>query len=327
MKPILLLVGALCIFFSSCKRELTLKDGGALVPKTVEQDASLPSIAVNGTHLHSEAFGNPADPMVVFLHGGPGTDYRNAYNLKSLVSNRYYVVFYDQRGSGLSKRHPKNSFTLQQMLDDLSAVIQHYRNAPSQKVFLFGHSWGAMLATAYAGKYPATINGLVLAEPGGFNEAELQAYANKSRKPKLFNEASNDALYADQFLSGDENDHEVLDYKLALVTAYTYATNNEEGIEGASPFWRYGAAVIKKLSEIGKNEGFDFRQGLGKFTTKVLFLYSQNNHAYGQAFAQKLASAFPAVQLAQVAGTGHEMIYFGWEKVKALALPYLDTLR
>jgi proline iminopeptidase len=64
-----------------CEKELKTTDPGNLVPRTVDQDPSLPSIIVNGTQLHTEAFGNPADPMVVFLHGGPGSDYRNALNV------------------------------------------------------------------------------------------------------------------------------------------------------------------------------------------------------------------------------------------------------
>ena len=330
MKSKMMYLTAILFFTASlwsCKKELSPNDPGALVPKTVDQDASLPSITVNGTQLHSVAFGNPANPMVVFLHGGPGADYRNGLNVKNLVNNNYYVVFYDQRGSGLSKRHPKDSYTIQLILDDLTAVIQHYRSSPSQKVFLFGHSWGAMLTAAYINKYPTAINGAILAEPGGFNWEETQKYTEKSRRLKLFDEATNDALYPDQFLNGKEDEHGILDYKLALISTFTYAKNNEEGIEGPSPFWRNGAAVVKKLFEIAENEGFDFRSNLGKFTTKVLFLYSENNRAYGEAFAQREAAAFPNVQLAKVNGTGHEMIYFKWDNVNAFALPYLNSLR
>ena len=50
---------------------------GNLVPKTVEEDPSLPRIEVNGTTLHAEAFGDPSAPMVMMLHGGPGGDYRS----------------------------------------------------------------------------------------------------------------------------------------------------------------------------------------------------------------------------------------------------------
>ena len=322
----LLLVFAAPLFFMGCEKELKTTDPGNLVPRTVDQDPNLPSIIVNGTQLHTEAFGNPSDPMVVFLHGGPGSDYRNALNVKSLADH-YYVVFYDQRGSGLSKRHPKNSYSLQLMLDDLTAVIQHYRSSPTQKVFLFGHSWGAMLATAYINQYPAKINGAVLAEPGGFTWEEMKEYIEASKKLKLFTEATNDAVYPDQFLTGDENDHDVLDYKLNLQTVYSYAPGNTEGIEGPSPFWRNGAVVNKALFDIGEKEGFNFRTNLSQFTTKVLFLYSEKNKAYGEAFAQQLSAAYPNVQLNRINGTGHELIYFAWNKVFPLVQTYYNSLR
>jgi proline iminopeptidase len=317
------------VLLVSCKKEIDPKTEGegTLVPKTVVLDPNLPRISVNGTQLHSEAFGDPSDPMVVYLHGGPGCDYRNALNIKNLVSNHYYVVFYDQRGSGLSERHPMDSYTIQLMLDDLSAVIQHYRTSPSQKIFLFGHSWGAMLATAYLNKYPDAIRGAVLAEPGGFNWEQVKRYSERSRKIKLFDEATNDALYHDQFFTGNDNDHAIIDYQFGLSSAYTYSKNNPEGIEGPSPVWRKGAAVFNKLMETAKKEGFDFTDNIRRYTTKLLFLYSENNTAYGQAYANELASAFVNVQVSEVKGTGHEMIYFKWDNVNALVLPYLNSLR
>src|SRR5829696_1711314 len=106
-----------------CIKENFITEEGNLVPKTVENDLSLPSISVNGTVLHAETYGNPDSAMVVVLHGGPGADYRHLLNCKELASGGYYVVFYDQRGSGLSKRHSKSSYSIQLMQDDLNAVI------------------------------------------------------------------------------------------------------------------------------------------------------------------------------------------------------------
>jgi proline iminopeptidase len=317
------------VLFVGCKKEFNPKTEGegTLVPKTVELDSSLPHISVNGTVLHSEAFGNASDPMVVYLHGGPGCDYRNGLTIKSLVNNHYYVVFYDQRGSGLSKRHPEDSYTIQQMIDDLSAVIQHYRSSPSQKVFLFGHSWGAMLGTAYINKYPTAVNGIIVAEPGGLTWEQAKKYSERIRKIKLFEEATNDAIYHDQFFSGSDNDHAIIDYKMGLSSSYTYAKNNEEGIEGPSPVWRKGAALFKRFMELGKEEGFDFTGNLQQYTTKVLFLYSENNKGYGQTFANEVASAYVNVQVSEIKGTGHEMIWFKWDNVNALVLPYLNSLR
>ena len=60
---------ALAVF--SCTKEKTIDGPGNLVPLTVDQDPSLPSITVNGTRLHAEAFGHPDSTMVVVIHGGP----------------------------------------------------------------------------------------------------------------------------------------------------------------------------------------------------------------------------------------------------------------
>lgn len=130
------------------KKEIMLQPGN-LVPKTVDQDPSLPAIALNGTVLHAETFGHPDSAMLVVVHGGPGADYRYLLNCRAFAADGYFVVFYDQRGAGLSRRHGREAFTLQVTIDDLDAVIEHYHSSAGQKVFLLGHSWGAMLATAY----------------------------------------------------------------------------------------------------------------------------------------------------------------------------------
>jgi proline iminopeptidase len=265
--------------------------------------------------------------MLVFLHGGPGSDYRNGLNVQQLANDGFYVVFYDQRGSGLSKRHDKNSYSIQLVLDDLTEVIKYYRTSPAQKVFLFGHSWGAMLGTAYVNSYPDKINGLILAEPGGLNKKLLDEYGEMSRKIKVFSEITSDLFFVDQFLTGKENQHEILDYKYGISSSFSYAKGNKEGIPGPSPFWRIGTTVLESFTDIAENDGFDFTTNLSQYTTKVLFLYGELNQSYGLSFAQKEAAFFPNSKIEEVKGTGHEMIYFKWENVHPLVLNYLNNLK
>ncbi|MFB9077805.1 alpha/beta hydrolase [Flavobacterium procerum] len=314
-------------FFLGCETENDINQIGNLVPKTVDQDSSLPSIPINGTQLHVETFGNPNDPMVVFLHGGPGADYRNALNVKELAKDGFYVVFYDQRGSGLSKRHDKNTYSIQLVLDDLTSVIAHYKTSTNQKIFLFGHSWGAMLATAYINSYPNKINGIILAEPGGINKKLLDEYGESSRKINLLSEITSNLFYIDQFLTGKENQHAILDYKMGISSSFSYAKGNDEGIEGPSPFWRMGTAVLDGFVSISENEGFDFTTNLMKYNTKVLFLFGEMNKSYGYSFARKEAMYFRNAQIEEVKGTGHEMIYFKWENVHPIVLFYLNELK
>lgn len=323
---ILTAIGLACTMFISCEKELDIHESGNLVPKTVVEDSNLPSIAVNGTILHAETYGNPDSTLVIFLHGGPGSDYQNGLNAKQLADDGYHIVFFDQRGTGLSERHKKNTYSIQLYLDDLTAVIEHFRTSPNQKVFLFGHSWGAMLAAAYINKYPDRINGAIFAEAGGFNKQLLDEYGEASRKLTLFSEITNDVLYYDQFLTGRENEHEILDYKLAIASSFSYAEGNDEGIEGPSPFWRNGATVLQAFMDISENEGFDFTTNLNQYQTNVLFLYGENNKSYGLSFAEKEAAFFPHSDIVQIDDTGHEMIYFKWNSVYPVVLDYLNSL-
>ena len=326
IKFFVLLILVTGFWISSCNKEDTAKPG-ALVPLTVDENPSLPSISVNNTKLHAETFGNADDAMIIILHGGPGADYRGLLQCKDLAQDGYFVVFYDQRGSGLSKRHHKDEYTIQLMLDDLTAVINHYRTSPTQKVFLFGHSWGAMLATAYINSYPTTINGVVLAEPGGFTYEDTKTYISKSKPIKPFNENTNDVFYTDQFITGKENEHAILDYKFALSSAYSMSVDNITGNAGKYPFWRYGAVVQSAMFTIAQNDGFDWTTDLNLFPTKVLFLYSELNQAYGFDYAQKVSSAYPNVEMKEIIGSGHEMLYFGWEQVHSVALEYFNSLK
>jgi len=314
---------------AACTKERTITDEGNLVPKTVELDASLPQIAVNGTQLHAEAFGHPDSALLVVLHGGPGADYRYLLNCKAFANNGYRVVFYDQRGSGLSKRHPKDSYTLQVMYDDLTAVIAHYKTKPNQKVFFLGHSWGAMLATAYINEYPTRINGVVLAEPGGFVWQDVLDYIEDSRSIRWTSELLNDLLYMDQFLTGKESQHAVLDYKYGLLGVADGNKDNPTGDEGRLATWRPGAIVSKAAFDIGERDKPNWTTNLSQYTTKVLFVYSERNKAYPLSRAQKVSSAYPNVQLLKVNGAGHSMISFttGWNNFYPTALTYLNSLK
>jgi proline iminopeptidase len=306
-------MAAMAILMFSCSKERYITEPGNLVPKTVTEDPAIPSITVNGVKLHSEAFGHPDSTLVVFLHGGPGGDYRALLHGKELASHGYRVVFYDQRGSGLSQRLPKSSYTsagigaLDIMYDELSGVIAHYRTKPNQKVYLVGRSWGAILATGYAAKYPNRVQGLVVAEPGGLNWDDIKEYTKATRSFSLWGEFLNDAAYLDQFISGKEDQHEILDYKFAMLSAQ----NNISGEDNtaAESFWRLGGTINKAMFEVADKYKLDFSAGIGNFHTPVLLLYSEKNAAYPASWAQRIAASYYNITISMVRATAHSGIF------------------
>ena len=322
------------VVITGCEEERYINEPGYLVPKTVDQDPTLPSITVNGVMLHSEAFGNPDSTMVVCIHGGPGSDYRYMLNGKDLADYGYRVVFYDQRGSGLSQRLSKKSYldqgigAVEALYEELSGVISHYRTSPDQKVFLLGHSWGAMLATAYAGKHPDEVQGLVVCEPGGLIWEDVMTFMTNTRSFSLFGETLNDATYLDQFITpgiSDKGLHEIMDYKFGVMVSSNENTGDVSGIA-----WRAGAIINSAFMEIGLKNEPDFSEGIDNFNVPVLFFYSEKDKGYPDYWAQKISSAYNSRTLVKISGTGHDGIIMDTAPWKAQTLPaildYFNTL-
>lgn len=303
---------AFSFFVTSCSKERLIDEPGNLVPKTVIQNSELPQIEINGVKLHSEAFGNPLNTMIVVVHGGPGGDYRYLLNCKDLVQQGYYVVFYDQRGSGLSERLSDNRYTdrgleaITDLYDELKGVIECYKTSSSQKIVLFGHSWGGILTSGFAGRYPNLIDGLIVCEPGGLKWSDIKSYVEESRSFKIWSELSNDATYLDQFISGKKNQHEILDYKLNMLASKNDITG-EDNTKPAS-FWRSGAVIQTALYELGNSYNPDFSSNLQNFLPNTLFLYSEKNKAYPTSWVNKISAFYHSVSIYRIEGTGHNGI-------------------
>ena len=143
---------------------------------TVADDPSLPALEIEGYRFHAETHGDPTNPTVIVLHGGPGADYRSLLALSELADT-HHVVFYDQRGAGLSERVPAESITASVMLDDLGRIADRF--SPTDPVSLIGHSWGATLAAGYMRQHPDRVAAAVLAEPGYLDPAEYDLWQQR----------------------------------------------------------------------------------------------------------------------------------------------------
>lgn len=324
-----LLLFSSVLLFGGCKKMDSL---GNLVPKTADQDPSVPSIKVNDRILHSEAFGHPDSTIVVCIHGGPSADYRYMLPAKDLINYGYRVVFYDQVGSGLSQRFNESYYENKNLdeifLNELRGVINHYKTSPNQKVILFGHSWGAILATAYAGKYPSEIRGIALIEPGGLKWDDVVDYIKKSRSMPLWSEMVNDVLYQDQFISTQKNNHEVLDYKISLVASH-YNPNTDETITTKDAIWRFGAVINLISFNYGQKHKPDMSEGIQNYTRPILFMHGGKGKVYTDVWAQKISSVYPNKEVFKIDGVGHSGMFeaLPWStKTLPKLLTYFNSL-
>lgn len=284
-------------------------DPGNLVPKTVDQDPALPRIEVAHALLHAEAFGDPDAPIVMVLHGGPGADYRGLLALRALADDGYRVVFWDQRGTGLSQRFPADTYTLDGYLEDLRLVIEHYTRKPDQPLVFIGHSWGAMYATWFIneyGDYGGRVRGAILSEPGAFTKKQLESFLEKEMGSiDIVSERFGDALWVRQFVSAE--DQARADYLYGMFALHGAPSEKDHELQ---PFWRSGAVVNAKLLSLGM-KGFDWTTHLDEFTSKVLFLRGELNTAATLEQQKELAASYPNAEVITIRGVGHNLI---WER-------------
>jgi proline iminopeptidase len=111
-----------------------------------------------GVLIYYKIIGRGA-PLVI-VHGGPGAshDYFLPYLLPLARHNK--LVFIDERGSGKSQKlDDPAGYTVENMVEDVEAVRQ---GLVLGKISLLGHSYGGVLAQAYALKYQNNLTHLIL---------------------------------------------------------------------------------------------------------------------------------------------------------------------
>jgi pimeloyl-ACP methyl ester carboxylesterase len=147
-----------------------------LISSCKKEDFSSVSDEFRVRHANADipvyVYGNNSEKIfIIFIHGGPGdSGYANrAGKAASELEKRYVMVYYDQRGQGMSEgKYNSEDISIDIMAEDLHALVQvlKHKYGDDSKIFLLGHSWGGTLGTAYLLKnnYQNEINGWIEAD-------------------------------------------------------------------------------------------------------------------------------------------------------------------
>jgi proline iminopeptidase len=96
----------------------------------------------------------------LFVHGGPGSGSEVVDKLAGEVLQKHFrMVYLDQRGSGRSASDPKKNYALDRVIQDMEELRASLK---IDKWVLMPHSFGGIIATAYARKHPDRVAGMVL---------------------------------------------------------------------------------------------------------------------------------------------------------------------
>ena len=116
---------------------------------------------------------------VLVIHGGPGFPPAETWKGVEPLSDRFQFYFYHQRGCGLSTKpfdrfesdnYMQNMVQLDKTLgltEQLADIERIRRILKTDKLILFGHSFGGFLASLYAREFPEHVDKMVLIAPAG----------------------------------------------------------------------------------------------------------------------------------------------------------------
>jgi proline iminopeptidase len=319
-------------FLVSCVQK-DINISGNLVPKTVDEDELLPKINVNGTLFHCETFGNIQNPIIIFIPGGPGTDYSGLISQQGIdplsrypslrssnqtncglnqLQDEYYCVFFDPRGAGLSPRQDKGTHSLEQYHTDLMDIINHFIDKKKMEtgiqdttVKLAGHSFGGLYATSFINKYPEIISDVILFEPAPLTIEVYNSLIKTSVFSMINDEWLTEYLYSLKHMSYDN--HQRADYHRILGFSESFP---ELEYPESVPLWRYGALVNAELeAETFTHDDFMITDNLKNFNGKVLFIWGEKTRALDEAGIKLQMSYFNNIFSAKIPNTGHYMVW------------------
>ncbi len=115
-------------------------------------------VLINGSKIWYETEGT-GEP-VLLIPGGPGNSHTYFHPWFSDLAENYKVIYIDAFGRGKSERAKDSTeYTFNRDVEDIELL----RKALGyEKWIIIGHSYGGMVAQAYALKYPGSIEKLVL---------------------------------------------------------------------------------------------------------------------------------------------------------------------
>lgn len=153
-----------------------LNEDGTQLPGSITEKTK---VTINGVDQGLFIVGkNQNNPVLLFLHGGPGMpEYFLAEKYPSGLEDYFTVCYWEHRGAGLSynKDIPTETMTVEQIILDTLEVTKYLQKRFGQeKITLLAHSGGSFFGIRAAARAPELYNAYI-----GIGQITKQAESEK----------------------------------------------------------------------------------------------------------------------------------------------------
>ncbi len=265
-------------------------------------------IDVGGASLYVELEGRGA-PLVL-INGGPGGTHHYFHPWFSRLKDQALIVYYDQRGCGLSDFKPgKEGYSVEQAVEDLDAVR---RALGFEKWTVLGYSYGGFLAQLYAVVHPERVSGLILlgastgmkADDGPTRQGD---YMSEAEKRRLDGVAAEIDEYADA--------HELTGGERTALVIYNNSLNGDwkrQNFYRPLPESMARAARYEWVNDRGFNATLGATEGRWDLTSAfegspipTLILEGKHDLTWAEKKKDMLKANHPGARMMVIDGAGH----------------------
>ena len=235
-------------------------------------------------------------PVAFVIHGGPGADHTSYKPTISPLSHKMQLVYFDHRGQGRSARGPKETYTLENNVEDMEALRQYLG---LDKIVVLGSSYGGMVALSYAVRYPQNISHLIV-----IATVADSRFLRRAKEILAERGTEEQKVVAERLWNGTfENEEQLRQYFQVMMPMYSLTYDPKSRQEG-------GNRTILSLDAInvafsGFLRSYNVLDQLHKITAPTLVIGGQHDWICPPEFSEEIARVIPNADLRIFENSGH----------------------
>ena len=284
-------------------------------------------ITVNNSPLYFDIINDgtatgdvPRDkPTMIVLHGGLGFDH--AYLRPGLdpLGNKVRIVYVDLRGQGRSGRSSSQTYTLEQMADDIAEACQLL---DIQHPLIFGHSAGGFVAMHLALRHKDLAQALILSGTVGTLRSDRRV--GHDSDPKLEQRASQDVVsVAERYYKTPLTAGTVRDF-FRYVGPYYAGPDYMDSVGDLLSLSSIEVAMLRHFRETIVPD-YDIVDRLHAISCPTLVLVGSYDWVCPPSASREIARRIKAAQLVEFSHSGHFLFSEEPEKFLAVTSRFIQS--
>lgn len=210
--------------------------------------------------------------------------------------HKLQLVYFDHRGQGRSGRGPKETYTLENNVEDMEALRQYLG---LEKIVVIGTSYGGMVALSYAARYPENVACLIAIATAASSQFLQLGQQNLAAKGTAAQQAIAQHLWEGSFV----NVAQLREYFQVMGPMYSLTYDPDRSAEA----WERTILSVDAINVAfgGFLRSYNILDQLDKITAPTLVIAGRHDWICPAELSAEIANRIPNADLRIFENSGH----------------------